>query len=62
MAAGAVSGAERALTIAIRYAWRRRHFSPDGGPERRLIDYRTHQRRLLPAWPLPSPITLRSPT
>lgn len=47
VASAAVSSAETALTIAIRYAWRRRQFSTDGGPENRLIDYRTHQRRLL---------------
>ncbi|MGA7271246.1 MAG: acyl-CoA dehydrogenase family protein, partial [Acidimicrobiia bacterium] len=47
VASAAVATAESALTIAVRYAWRRRQFSTDGGPENRLIDYRTHQRRLL---------------
>ncbi len=44
--AGAVSAARTALAIAIRYAHARRQFGADG--ERRLIDYPTHQRRLLP--------------
>lgn len=48
IAAAAVSVAETALTIAVRYAHRRRQFSDDGGPERLLIDYRAHQRRLMP--------------
>ncbi|MGA7269821.1 MAG: acyl-CoA dehydrogenase, partial [Acidimicrobiia bacterium] len=47
VASAAVAAAESAQTIAVRYAWRRRQFSTDGGPENRLIDYRTHQRRLL---------------
>jgi acyl-CoA oxidase len=38
-----------ALTIAIRYANRRRQFGPPGtGTEATLMAYRTHQRRLLP--------------
>lgn len=44
--ASAVSASRTALAIAIRYAHARRQFGPDG--ERRLIDYPTHQRRLLP--------------
>lgn len=44
--AGAVSAARSALAIAVRYAHARRQFGPEG--ERRLIDYPTHQRRLLP--------------
>lgn len=44
--AGAVSAARTAIAIAIRYAHARRQFGADG--ERRLIDYPTHQRRLLP--------------
>ena len=45
----AVSVGKSALTIAIRYGNRRRQFGADGGPETRLLDYLTHQRRLLPA-------------
>ncbi|HEY4058640.1 MAG TPA: acyl-CoA dehydrogenase family protein [Kofleriaceae bacterium] len=44
--AGSVSAARTALAIALRYARARRQFGPGG--ERRLIDYPTHQRRLLP--------------
>ncbi len=45
----ALSAAKSALTIAIRYGNRRRQFGPEGGNETLLLDYRTHQRRLLPA-------------
>jgi acyl-CoA oxidase len=45
-----ISATKNALTIAIRYASRRRQFGPpDGDTESLLIDYRMHQRRLLPA-------------
>ena len=45
-----ISAAKSALTIAVRYADERRQFGPpDGGEEALLLDYRTHQRRLLPA-------------
>jgi acyl-CoA oxidase len=37
-----------ALTIATRYADRRRQFGPPGGGEMLLLDYGQHQRRLLP--------------
>jgi acyl-CoA oxidase len=50
--AGAAGAAARtALAIAVRYAEHRRQFTrPDGsGEEVRLLDYRAHQRRLLPA-------------
>ena len=40
---------ESALTIATRYALARRQFGPPGGDEEPLLDYVTHQRRLLPA-------------
>ena len=43
-----LSATKSALTIAIRYAERRRQFGPKHKPEVRLLDYRTHQRRLLP--------------
>jgi acyl-CoA oxidase len=45
---GAISVAKNALTIAIRHALRRRQFSAPSGEEILLLDYRTHQRRLLP--------------
>ena len=44
--AGAVSASRAALAIAVRYAEARRQFG--GDVERRLLDYPTHQRRLLP--------------
>jgi len=43
----ASAAAEVALTIAGRYALRRRQFG-NGGDEMLLMDYRLHQRRLLP--------------
>jgi acyl-CoA oxidase len=48
IASAAVAAARSALAIAIRYGDRRRQFGPAGGPETRLLDYRTHQLRLLP--------------
>ncbi|HUS20720.1 MAG TPA: acyl-CoA dehydrogenase [Aeromicrobium sp.] len=46
---GAASAtAEVALTIAGKYALQRRQFGPNPDSEILLIDYRTHQRRLLP--------------
>lgn len=45
----ALSAAKSALTIAIRYGNRRTQFGPEGGNTTALLDYRTHQRRLLPA-------------
>jgi acyl-CoA oxidase len=44
----ALSAAKSALTIATRYALTRRQFAPNDGEETLLLDYRTHQRRLLP--------------
>ena len=48
VAAAALSAARSGLAIATRYAERRRQFGPAGGAEVALMDYRTHQRRLLP--------------
>jgi acyl-CoA oxidase len=46
---GAASAAtEVALSIAGRYALKRRQFGPDANHEILLMDYRMHQRRLLP--------------
>ncbi|MFE1593366.1 acyl-CoA dehydrogenase [Nocardia sp. NPDC058705] len=43
------AGARVALSIAVRYALARRQFAdPDTGEETLLLDYRSHQRRLLP--------------
>jgi acyl-CoA oxidase len=44
----AVSAAKSGLTIAIRYADQRKQFGPEGGSEVPILNYRTHQRRLLP--------------
>ncbi|MGI9184323.1 MAG: acyl-CoA dehydrogenase [Solirubrobacteraceae bacterium] len=48
IAAASVSAAKSALTIAVRYGLRRHQFGPSPGHEVPLLDYRTHQRRLLP--------------
>src|SRR5690606_4219918 len=42
-----VSASRSALTIAVRYGDRRRQFGPRDGDETPLLDYLTHQRRLL---------------
>ncbi|MDF1487142.1 acyl-CoA dehydrogenase family protein [Tessaracoccus caeni] len=48
--AGAAAAARKALTIAVDYGTRRRQFRAPGlGDEIPLLDYLTHQRRLLPA-------------
>lgn len=44
----AVSVAKTALTIAVRYANRRRQFGPEDQEEWTLIDYPLHQSRLMP--------------
>jgi acyl-CoA oxidase len=45
-----ISATKSALAIAIRHADRRRQFGPpDSDVEMPLLDYRAHQRRLLPA-------------
>ncbi|HEX2128373.1 MAG TPA: acyl-CoA dehydrogenase [Solirubrobacterales bacterium] len=47
---GAISAAKLAQTIAVRHANRRRQFGPpESDEEVLLLDYRAHQRRLLPA-------------
>lgn len=48
VACAALSATKSALTIALRYAASRRQFGPLGEPESRLLDYLSHQRRLLP--------------
>jgi acyl-CoA oxidase len=47
VAHAANSVAKSALTIALRYADGRRQFGPRDAEETRLLDYPTHQRRLL---------------
>jgi acyl-CoA oxidase len=49
VACGALSVAKSGLSIAVRYAERRRQFQSTEGSETLLMDYLTHQRRLLPA-------------
>jgi acyl-CoA oxidase len=49
VAGAALSATKSALTIAVRYAEARRQFGPPDGDEVVLMEYRTHQRRLLPA-------------
>lgn len=44
----AVTAAKAGLTIAVRYGSRRRQFGPPGGAEVAILDYPSHQRRLLP--------------
>ena len=44
-----LSATKTALTIAIKYALKRRQFAPNKNePESLLLDYPTHQRRLMP--------------
>jgi acyl-CoA oxidase len=44
-----ITASKVALDLAVRHALSRRQFGPPGGDEVLLMDYRTHQRRLLPA-------------
>lgn len=44
----ALAAAKSGLTIAIRYGDQRRQFGPEGGSEVPILNYRTHQRRLIP--------------
>jgi acyl-CoA oxidase len=48
VAGASVSAAKSALTIAVRYGLRRRQFGPEGEEEVAILQYRTHQRRLMP--------------
>lgn len=48
VAASGLSAAKLGLTIALRYATTRRQFGPTSEPETLLLDYPSHQRRLLP--------------
>jgi acyl-CoA oxidase len=44
----ALSAAKSGLTIAVRYGDRRRQFGPEGEAEVPILNYRMHQRRLMP--------------
>jgi acyl-CoA oxidase len=44
----ALAAAKSGLTIAIIYSDKRRQFGPEGGSEVPILNYRIHQRRLLP--------------
>ncbi len=48
VAAAGLSAAKSGLTIAVRYGEKRRQFGPKDEPETPLLDYLSHQRRLLP--------------
>ncbi|MEM1041740.1 MAG: acyl-CoA dehydrogenase [Bacteroidota bacterium] len=48
VASGANSAAKCGLEIAVRYGDRRKQFGPAGGDEVSILDYLSHQRRLLP--------------
>lgn len=43
-----LSASKSGLTITIRYGDQRRQFGPEGGTEVPILNYRTHQRRLMP--------------
>ena len=49
VAGAALAATKTALCIAIRYGEHRRQFAPADRPEQPILDYPTHQRRLLPA-------------
>ncbi|MFE3872104.1 acyl-CoA dehydrogenase [Flavobacterium sp. ZS1P70] len=44
----ALAAAKSGLTIAIRYSNQRRQFGPEGSSEVPILNYRMHQRRLIP--------------
>jgi len=43
-----LSASKSGLTIAIRYGDKRKQFGPEGASEVPILNYRTHQRRLMP--------------
>ena len=49
VAKGALSAAKVSLHIATKYALRRRQFGPDNQQEQLIMDYPSHQKRLIPA-------------
>lgn len=48
VARGALAAASVGLAIAVRYGARRRQFGPEGEAETPILDYQSHQRRLMP--------------
>ncbi|WP_114750873.1 acyl-CoA dehydrogenase family protein [Pleomorphovibrio marinus] len=44
----ALSASKSGLTITIKYSDQRRQFGPEGGEEVPILNYRMHQRRLMP--------------
>ncbi|MBA2664013.1 MAG: acyl-CoA dehydrogenase family protein [Bradymonadaceae bacterium] len=48
IAAAGLSASKAGLAIAIRYGAMRRQFGPAGEPEIPILDYRMHQRQLMP--------------
>jgi acyl-CoA oxidase len=44
----ALAAAKTGLTIAVKYGDKRRQFGPEGGNEIPILNYRMHQRRLMP--------------
>jgi acyl-CoA oxidase len=43
-----LSASKTGLTIAVRYGDKRKQFGPEGGSEIPVLNYKTHQRRLMP--------------
>jgi acyl-CoA oxidase len=48
ISAASISASKSALTIAVRHGLRRKQFGPPDGEEIPILDYRPHQRRLMP--------------
>src|SRR5207302_8091149 len=48
IAGASVTAAKKALTIAVRHGLHRTQFGPPGEDEVVILDYRAHQRRLMP--------------
>ncbi|MBV8431521.1 MAG: acyl-CoA dehydrogenase family protein [Solirubrobacterales bacterium] len=48
ISAASISASKSGLTIAVRHGLRRRQFGPPEGEEIPILDYRPHQRRLMP--------------
>lgn len=48
VAGASLASAKTGLAIAVRYATRRRQFGAAGRPETLLLDYKAHQRKLMP--------------